>query len=205
MPRNGTDLKPRILREARNVLLEEGYTALSTRRIARRVGCTAASIYLYFKNKDALLHALIDEGFEILHAQLEAASQGESPQDHLKNLCAEYVSFANSNSEYYEVMFHLPPSQMERYPIDRYRVQRNYLALLGEAVMKGRQDSSPSPEATLRAATLVWSTLHGAISLHLARRIDKSLRGPNHLDDAIRLAMRAVEVCSLPSQPRVSS
>ena len=54
MPRNGTDLKPRILREARNVLLEEGYTALSTRRIARGVGCTAASIYLYFKNKDEI-------------------------------------------------------------------------------------------------------------------------------------------------------
>ncbi|HIG86258.1 MAG TPA: TetR/AcrR family transcriptional regulator [Planctomycetes bacterium] len=205
MPRNGTDLKPRILREARNVLLEGGYTALSTRRIARGVGCTAASIYLYFKNKDALLHALIDEGFEILHAQLEAVSHEGSPQDHLENLCAAYVSFANSNSEFYEVMFHLHPNQMERYPIDRYRVQRNYLALLGEAVMKSRQDSSPSPEATLRAATLVWSTLHGAVSLHLARRIDKSLRGSNHLNDAIRLAMRAVEISFPPSQPKVSS
>lgn len=205
MPRNGTDLKPRILREARNVLLEEGYIALSTRRIARGVGCTAAAIYVYFENKDALLHALIDEGFELLQASLRAVPEDCSSEEYLAGLCSAYVEFAASNGEYYEVMFHLHPVQMKRYPVDRYRQQRETLALLGQAVMAGRNKSDPSPEELLHAATLVWSTLHGAISLHMAMRIDKSLRGPDLLADAVRLAMRAVEINPLPSQPEISS
>ena len=35
--------------------MEQGYPALSTRKIGSAVGCTATSIYLYFKSKDALL------------------------------------------------------------------------------------------------------------------------------------------------------
>ena len=202
MPRNGTDLKPRILAEARKILLEDGYTALSTRRVAGEVGCTAAAIYHYFENKDALLHALIDEGFELLHDRLERVPTDER---HLRGLCAAYVDFSSANPEFYEVMFHLHPTQMERYPVERYRAQRDYLALLGAAIIASRQESAPSPESALRAATLVWSTLHGAISLHQAMRIDKSLRGPDLLDDAIRLAMRAVEISPLPSQPGISS
>lgn len=205
MPRNGTDLKPRILHEARSVLLEEGYTALSTRRIARGVGCTAAAIYLYFKNKDALLHALIDEGFELLQTSLRAVPKSDSSQEHLRGLCSAYVEFATTNGEYYEVMFHLHPVQMERYPVERYRMQRETLALLGEAVVATRDKAVKSQEAILRAATLVWTTLHGAVSLHLALRIDKSLRGPDLLADAVRLAMRAVEITPLPSQSGTSS
>ena len=50
-----------------SITLPSGYAALSTRRIASAVGCTATSIYLHFKSKDSLIYALLDEGFQALH------------------------------------------------------------------------------------------------------------------------------------------
>ena len=186
MPRSATDLKPRILAEARRLLVAEGLGALSTRRIAREVGCTAPSIYLYFANKDALVHALVDEGVQLLRADLEAAR----PVGSLEALCRAYADFALANPEYYEVMFHLGPAEMARYPKQRYREQRAVLDLIGRAAL-GAQAGS---ERALRSATLIWSSLHGAISLHLAHRIDKSVRGPELLADAVRVAVQAARL-----------
>lgn len=186
MPRSATDLKPRILAEARRLLVAEGLGALSTRRIAREVGCTAPSIYLYFANKDALVHALVDEGFQLLRADLEAAR----PVGSLEALCRAYADFALANPEYYEVMFHLGPAEMARYPKQRYREQRAVLDLIGRAAL-GPQ---AGPDRALRSATLIWSSLHGAISLHLAHRIDKSVRGPELLADAVRVAVQAARL-----------
>ena len=41
----GTDLKQAILDEARRVLEAQGYTALSTRRLASAVGCTESQMF----------------------------------------------------------------------------------------------------------------------------------------------------------------
>ena len=187
MPRSATDLKPRILAEARRLLVAEGYGALSTRRIAREVGCTAPSIYLYFANKDTLVHALVDEGFQLLRAALEAAQTHDGS---LESLCRAYADFALANPEYYEVMFHLGTAELARYPKERYREQRAVLDLMAQAAL----GPGPEPEAALRTATLIWSSLHGAISLHLAHRIDKSVRGPELLDDAVRVAVQAARL-----------
>ncbi|MBL6720928.1 MAG: TetR/AcrR family transcriptional regulator [Planctomycetes bacterium] len=192
MPRSATDLKPRILAEARRLLVTEGHGALSTRRIAREVGCTAPSIYLYFANKDALVHALVDEGFQLLRAHLEAAhaEAAARPGRSVEALCQAYADFALANPEYYEVMFHLGPAELSRYPKERYRVQRAVLDLIGRAAL----GPGAGPERTLRTATLIWSSLHGAISLHLAHRIDKSVRGPELLADAVRVAVQAARL-----------
>ena len=189
MPRSATDLKPRILAEARRILVAEGHGALSTRRIAREVGCTAPSIYLYFANKDALVHALVDEGFQLLRADLEAA-RANAPGHALEALCKAYADFALANPEFYEVMFHLGPAEMARYPKERYREQRAVLDLIGRAAL----GAGAVAEHALRTATLIWSSLHGAISLHLAHRIDKSVRGPELLADAVRVAVQAARL-----------
>lgn len=67
---DSTPLRRQILDESRSMLLEVGFDRMSMRKIATSVGCSATSIYIYFKNKDDLLHALIEEGFDMLLAEL---------------------------------------------------------------------------------------------------------------------------------------
>ena len=52
--------RDRVLREAVAMVDEEGIDALSMRRLARRLGVEAMSIYYHVENKDALLDGMID-------------------------------------------------------------------------------------------------------------------------------------------------
>lgn len=162
----GTDLKRAILDEARRVLEESGYTAISTRRIAGAVGCTATSIYLYFKSKDALIYALIEEGFEELNGRMMAAVDGEgSIQERLERAADAYIRFGLERTPYYEIMFTLRAEQMERYPAESYRRARATLDSFAQV-------AEMEPEMGLLAGTTIWSGLHGLVSLLIAKRID---------------------------------
>ncbi|MFT6109750.1 MAG: AcrR family transcriptional regulator [Planctomycetota bacterium] len=162
----GTDLKQAILDEARRVLEEKGYTALSTRRIAGAVGCTATSIYLYFKSKDALIYALIEEGFEELNTRMIAAVDGEGTvRERLERAADSYIRFGLERTTYYEIMFMLRAEQMERYPAASYRRARATLDAFSKV-------AEMSPDVGLLAGTAVWSNLHGLVALLVAKRID---------------------------------
>ena len=164
-----TPLRDAILQEARTLLESGGYAALSTRRIASAVGCTATSLYLHFKSKDSLIYALIDEGFEELNRRVLDVSRGEGDALHLlREVAGAYVAFGLERPEYYEIMFMLRAEQMERYPVDAYRRARRSLEVFAELT------ALPAEEAARRGA-IVWSTLHGLVSLLIAQRIDISL------------------------------
>ncbi len=179
----GEDLKRAILVEARGVLEAEGYAALSTRRIASAVGCTATSIYLYYSSKDALVHALIEEGFAELNERLLAALHGSAPlADRLRKAARAYVEFGLERTPYYEIMFMLRSDQMERFPAEGYRRARTGLDALAAA-------ATTSPEVGVRVGTLVWAALHGLVALLIAERIDVSLNRETLIEDLIHGAI----------------
>jgi AcrR family transcriptional regulator len=174
------------LAEARRILVAEGPNALSTRRIAKAVGCTATALYLYFENKEALVHALIDEGFLRLQTALDAAWDGPEGAARLERVARAYVDFGLANPEYYQVMFQLAPAGIETYPVEKYRRNRQGLELLGAALAQARSESAPGRSGSgfsrdpdgpvdseaLVSASVLWTTLHGLVALLVSRRID---------------------------------
>src|SRR5690606_10552707 len=54
-------LRKNILQAASQEFLEHGYEDFSLRRVAERIGYTPTTIYLYFRNKDDLLHSTVLE------------------------------------------------------------------------------------------------------------------------------------------------
>jgi AcrR family transcriptional regulator len=187
MVRQSSNLQPKILRNARAMLLAEGYRGLSMRKLANGVGCTATSIYLYFKNKDELIHSLIDEGIGHLYDRLRtAAQQAKGAQERVDGLCRAYLDFGLENPEYYEIMFQLHPTHMTRYPAEKYRRARQNLQLFTEALAtRANRSDGPTTEDHLRANT-IWSNLHGAVSLLLAGRVDVRLDKEAYLEAVIK-------------------
>jgi len=180
----GVDLRRAILDTTRHLLVEEGYNALSMRKIARAVGCSATSIYLHFENKDALFHALIDEGMDRLYAHLAAAGEGTRGRARLEALARAYIAFGLDNPEYYEVMFMLHPERMARYPAEKYRRARRNIELFGEALAETAGPLSAA-DADL-AASVLWTALHGAVALLIARRIDVRIDQATYVKAVIR-------------------
>lgn len=194
----GADLRRLILDHTRHLLVADGYDALSMRKIARAVGCSATSIYLHFESKDALTHALIDEGMGRLHAVLsDTAGRHPDPADRLDGLCRGYVRFGLDNPEYYQVMFQLHPERMARYPAENYRRARRNVELFGETLAEGAGAGTLRVPATSPdvAAAALWTALHGLVSLLLAERVDVKVAGDAFIDVAVRQAQAAFRPC----------
>jgi AcrR family transcriptional regulator len=203
---NGSDpenLRRRILDTARHLLVQEGYQNLSMRRIADAIGYSATSIYLYFDSKDALLHTLIHEGMMRLHDRLEAAAaqHPDRPEARLQALCRAFVQFGLHNPEYYEIMFQLRPERMERYPPDKYRQARKNLDAFAAALKAGAAEGAFVVTDPRVAASTVWASLHGTVSLLLADRVDARIAPDTFIDTAIRQVMQGFRHTPAPSAP----
>ncbi|SHK78711.1 TetR/AcrR family transcriptional regulator [Rhodothermus profundi] len=204
MTESGSDgtLRRRILDATRYLLVAEGYASLSMRKIAREIGCSPTAIYLYFQNKDALVHTLIDEGFGLLYEELrEEAARHADPVVRLEALWRRYVAFGRRNPEYYEIMFMLHPERMERYPPEKYRRARRCLELSIQALEEGRRQGVFVVENPRVMASAAWAALHGAVALLLARRVDIRIDPEAFIDTTIRTLLRGVLAPDASLQP----
>lgn len=52
----GSDFRNQLIEAARELFVNEGFDAVSIRKIAARAGCPTMTFYVYFKSKRALLH-----------------------------------------------------------------------------------------------------------------------------------------------------
>jgi AcrR family transcriptional regulator len=177
-------LRRAILDTARQLLTTVGYARLSMRNIAGKIGYSATSIYLYFESKDDLVHALIDEGVDLLNERLtEANASSEAPEERLESMCKAYVAFGLERPEYYEIMYVLHPEYIKRYPVEKYRKARRNLEIMASAVKDGMQSGAFKEVDPMLAANLAWTQLHGVVTLLSSERVDKRI-DPEQLIDA---------------------
>ncbi|WP_416908465.1 MAG: TetR/AcrR family transcriptional regulator [Polymorphobacter sp.] len=79
----------RILRAALDILIEEGYRALTMRRIAARCGLRPGNLSYYFPTKDALVRDLLEAIISSYEAEfgLIVADVSLSPEARLEKIC----------------------------------------------------------------------------------------------------------------------
>lgn len=108
----------RIASAARRILVKEGAEAVTMRRIAQATGITAMAIYRHFPNRDGLLNALANEGFNALAAQLAAQRYTGNSRRRLLRLFDVNLDFALANPRLFDLMFLKPRKGARRYPRD---------------------------------------------------------------------------------------
>src|SRR4030088_1324402 len=103
-----------ILDAAHEIVKDEGWSALSMRKIADKIEYTAPIIYEYFGNKEAILQELTRMGFVKLAGQMqEAQARFTDPARQLEAMWLAYWNFAFAEKELYQVMFGLNVSCCE--------------------------------------------------------------------------------------------
>ena len=162
--RGGRDLRSELLRTSRQLLDESGPGALSMREVARRAGCTHQAPYHYFANREAILAALVREGFDELADRLASAREGLEGMDRRAVLTASgnaYVEFALRHPGVFRVMFRPDVCDPERFPevVQAGGRARGELARLVKVVL--------GDDAPLEVEVLFWSGVHGLASLLL--------------------------------------
>lgn len=147
---------------------ERGAEQVSMRQIAAALGVSPMTPYRYFTSRDDILAAVRIRGFERFADQLEAA-YAATPGDAAAKAAAAgraYLDFALSNANTYRLMF------------EQHQQEDGSDSALGRTVARARATlsvygdgliGSGMAEAEARALELlIWSTLHGAVTLELA-------------------------------------
>lgn len=160
VPAVTTPLRERLLASAAALVERTGSPeAVTLRAVARETGVSAPAVYGHFTDLDALLDAVVDDGFVRLRAAVAEAVQQESdPVDRLMAGCHAYVEEGLTAPGRYRAMF-----GPRRLPSGRLA----FGALvdgIAACVAAGRS-ASTDPEAD---ATLVWTALHGVVTLRSA-------------------------------------
>src|SRR5438132_7512517 len=99
------DLRGAILKAARELLFRYGTDGISARKIARRAGCSATAIYIYYRNLNDLLHHLRMEGHTILARYLTANKNAAGALAYIESMGRNYYRFGIDNRQYYDLMF----------------------------------------------------------------------------------------------------
>lgn len=159
-------LQKSILTAAREVFLEKGFDQTSIRSIAQRIEYSPTTIYLYYKDKDAILFALHSEGFQLLGSKLEVLYSVENPYERLKAMGRIYLQFAVDHPDYYDLMF-VQKSPMNKLEDDEKWKEGsdafNGLKITVQQCMDGGY--LPFEDAEM-GAYVIWSTMHGMVNLY---------------------------------------
>lgn len=176
MAENDTSLRDQILETSRKLLYNQGHQSLSMRKIAGMVGVTATSIYLYFENKDHLLHTLIEESVEDLSRSMDEKLKGVTGTlDRFKAIINSYISFARENPEKYEVIYMVRSDAMARYPKEKFRKARRCYEHLVRTIEEGAEEGLMDVDDPVLAAYSIWAQLHGIVSVVLNQRLDSRI------------------------------
>lgn len=150
---------------ASELFVAEGYGSVSMRKIARKIGYTPTTIYLYFEDKADLLNQICEQTFAQLTRNLVAISRlSVSPLERLRLGLLEYIQFGLHHPNHYAIVFN--NSQLSG-PKQSFEKSQGEVAFdtLRESVAACMGDGSiEQPNGELVSQTL-WACVHGVTSL----------------------------------------
>ena len=167
--REKEEMRALILTAARNLFLEKGYYETSIRNIAEKIEYSPSTIYLYYKEKDEIFHALHQEGFLKLIAMMEPLQFVADPFERLKAMGRIYMEFAKKNKDFYDLMFIMQaPMNME---LDDSWVEGDQALEHLKQVLRDCQAVGRFPGKDIDDLSFfVWSTMHGMAALYCRER-----------------------------------
>jgi AcrR family transcriptional regulator len=81
-----------VLQSSKLLFSSKGFVNTSIADIVRETGMSVGTIYTYFKSKDEIVRAIVEEGWSSLYSRIEAAMAGaESTQARLKLLVEVFL------------------------------------------------------------------------------------------------------------------
>ncbi len=194
--REKQEMKDQILQAAMDLFIEEGYEKASIRKIADRIEYSPATIYLYFKDKDEIFHAVHEKGFERFFERMEALSVVADPFERLQKLGEAYLRFAWENPQLYDLMF-IMWGPMDALKDDSHwhcgmKAHEGLRRMVRECIEAGKM----KPLDVEIASMAIWSFVHGIVSLRIRNRfrfctpeeLEKMI--PESLDMMLRLFRR---------------
>ncbi|HEY1832469.1 MAG TPA: TetR/AcrR family transcriptional regulator [Acidimicrobiales bacterium] len=161
------DMEAVLLEAAADLLETEGPDGLSVRRIAAAAGVAPMGVYNHFASKFGIVEALFVQGFERLGRAMVTLDEIEDPIEALREGGRRYRVLALAHPQMYQVMFLRAVPGFEPSD-DALEVAALAFGGLVTVIERGMAAGSFIDASLTLTAQLVWSAIHGWVSLELA-------------------------------------
>ncbi|MGB8601260.1 MAG: TetR/AcrR family transcriptional regulator [Rhizomicrobium sp.] len=166
-----SDFRHRLCHTASRLFVEKGLAGVTMRELAAALGVSAMTPYRYFRNKEEILATVRAQAFNQLADDLAVANQAaRSNLDRLNALHKAYLHFALENPNRYKLMLDQGEDDAEAYPElgqAQDRCSHWLTDYVGGLVASGYLNGNPRV-----IAYTLWSSMHGAIALRFAGKLD---------------------------------
>ncbi|MBU1295220.1 MAG: TetR/AcrR family transcriptional regulator [Gammaproteobacteria bacterium] len=163
------DLTKSLLESASLIIKEQGVESLSMRKLADTVGVSRTAPYHHFKDKNALLCALAEQGFyeqaKMLHS---LRAQKNTAEEGFKKYVHAYLEYALKHNETYDLMYGRtlwkagnPSDSLKAASKQTFKAWIDWVEELQE------QNILPSNNTPLRIGQTTWASLHGLARLFI--------------------------------------
>lgn len=165
-------LKLLILNGAKKLFIEKGIEQTTIRNIADAIDYSVGTVYVYFKDKNAILHDLHSIGFKELGGYFRELFTIEDPVERLKKLGYAYIKFAMENSEMYDLMFNLkaPMAFIEGNDEDTWDEGVETFGLVKQTITHCMEIGHFKGHRLEPLSFLIWSLVHGMCCLEIRQR-----------------------------------
>jgi AcrR family transcriptional regulator len=164
--RHKEDLKRVILDAAKSLFAENGLEATSIRAIAEKIEYSPATIYLYYKDKNEIVHALHSEGFKLLVSHFEVLNHITHPFERLKGMGRAYIQFALQNPDIYKLIFNMEePLKHVANCFEEWDEGDRAFDILSKTVSECQKLAYFKGFAPEQLSFVIWSTMHGLCTL----------------------------------------
>lgn len=172
------ELKKLILQAAKKLFAENGIEQTTIRNIANAIEYSVGTVYVYFKDKNEILHELHTQGFKQLGGEMRILFNVTDPMERLKALGRVYLQFAIDNPDMYELMFHKkePIACLKSLHKEEWDEGKATFDVLRTTVSQCMEKGHFKGHQLEPLAFAIWSTVHGMASLHVGQRMTNANR-----------------------------
>ena len=158
------NLRRALLDAGLDLIREAGSRGFTLRELARRSGVSHNAPYRHFRDKEDLVAAIAEEGFDGLEKEMRKARGSQAnPAASLVDAGRAYVALALRRPDHFKVMFETDLDR-QRHPDARDAADRAFHSLLD--LIRDCQEVGELPRGdALDLARMAWSLVHGFASL----------------------------------------
>ena len=200
------DLRHALIQAGLKLLSAGGVRELSLRAAAQLAGVSHAAPYRHFRDKDALIAAIAEEGFrrltERMREEIETSGATDIP-GRLRASARGYVTFAVENPAYFRTIFSSAPCDTMRASLKAAGEEAYHV--LRDLVVAGIEQGDLRPGAPDEVSLAMWSMVHGLSMLIIDEQVGPGISSnpaaTRHLTETLVTALHSGVLAQPPKAP----
>jgi AcrR family transcriptional regulator len=192
--------RDKIFMAASKLLSQEGIAGLSIRKIAKAAGLSPMGLYRHFADKDALINALMAQGFVAWEARV-ARIDSPDPVQWLHDFIEAFLTFSLEEPHLFDAAFLLPATEARQFP-DDFAAQRSpSVALAMTRIDQAKAMGKLGGGTALNIALTMWALGQGLVSLYRAGRFSDEAHFKEMYRQTVRDYLTSLETRDMARTP----